>query len=277
MFRPWHVNDVPIPATAQDDLPAVDSPCPLPRPALSPPAAWFGPRFALRHTWLPILALALLLVVDAVLRLDQRFADALYAWEGHRWALKDAFATQQVLHRGGHAASLLGWCAVFAAWVWSLHSRQGHQWRKPLGYLALAALLGAALVAWIKSWSNMDCPWDLLRYGGDRPFVGLLDTRPLGLGRARCFPAAHASAGYAWLSLYFFLGVVKPGWRWIGLLAGLGGGLVFGVAQQLRGAHFLSHDLWALAICWFVALVLFRLFWPRNDSARWSASSGATR
>lgn len=32
---------------------------------------------------------------------------------------------------------------------------------------------------------------------------------------------------------------------------------VFGAAQQLRGAHFLSHDLWTLATCWTVSLLLF--------------------
>ena len=39
-----------------------------------------------------------------------------------------------------------------------------------------------------------------------------------------------------------------------------GAGLVFGSGQQLRGAHFLSHDLWSLAVCWFLALGLFCLF-----------------
>ncbi len=258
-------------------MPSVDAPYLPPRALFSPPVAWSGPRFAWLHGWLPLLAVALSLLLDAVFGLDQRVADALYAWEGHRWALKDAFATQQLLHRGGHDASLLAWCVVFAAWVWSLHGERRREWRKPLGYLVLATLAGTLLVAWIKSWSNMDCPWDLLRYGGERPFVGLFDTRPLGLGRARCFPAAHASAGYAWLSLYFFLGVVRPRWRWFGLLAGLTSGLVFGVAQQLRGAHFLSHDLWTLAICWVVALALFRMFWPKPDSVGYPAQSREVR
>jgi hypothetical protein len=31
-------------------------------------------------------------------------------------------------------------------------------------------------------------------------------------------------------------------------------GVVFGATQQLRGAHFLSHDLWTAAICWFNSL-----------------------
>jgi membrane-associated PAP2 superfamily phosphatase len=30
----------------------------------------------------------------------------------------------------------------------------------------------------------------------------------------------------------------------------------FGIAQQLRGAHFLSHDLWSFGVCWIVAQVV---------------------
>ena len=44
-----------------------------------------------------------------------------------------------------------------------------------------------------------------------------------------------------------------------GLAVGLLAGGVFGFSQQLRGAHFLSHDLWTLATCWAVSLGLYLL------------------
>src|SRR5690606_12799694 len=93
-------------------------------------------------------------------------------------------------------------------------------------------------------------------YGGLRPFIGLFQTRPLLLGHAACFPAGHAGSGYAWVALFFFMREVRPQWRWPALLIALALGAVFGVAQQLRGAHFLSHDLWSLAISWTVASTL---------------------
>lgn len=277
VLRPGGTNDAHTCLPGRANVFATDSPYLPPRRGFAPPEAWSGPRFKLWHAWLPFMLVGLLLLVDTVFGLDQRLADAVYAWEGHRWALKEAFATQQLVHRGGHDISLLAWCAACAVWAWSLHAEHRRIWRKPLSYLVLATLATTLLVAWIKSWSNMDCPWDLLRYGGERPFVGLFEVRPLGIGRARCFPAAHAGAGYAWLSMYFFLGVVRPRWRWVGLLVGLGTGLTFGVAQQLRGAHFLSHDLWTLAICWALALLLFRMFWPKRDPEGWVADGGAAQ
>lgn len=70
-------------------------------------------------------------------------------------------------------------------------------------------------------------------------------------------PVYHASAGYAWLCLYYFALLWRPSWRWAGLWIGLGTGLVFGISQQLRGAHFLSHDVATALICWLLSLGLY--------------------
>jgi membrane-associated PAP2 superfamily phosphatase len=34
-------------------------------------------------------------------------------------------------------------------------------------------------------------------------------------------------------------------------------GPLYGLTQQLRGAHFLSHDLVSIALCWFVSYAVF--------------------
>ena len=219
-------------------------------------------RFRITHLALPLGVLAILITAVNLGGWDGEWADRLYAWQGHRWALRDAFLTETMAHRAGHALSVLGWCAVAVAWMVSMRREALHAWRKPLAYLLLSVLVATTLVGFTKHWTNMDCPWDLARYGGTRPFIGLLGTRPVGLGRGICFPAGHASSGYAWMALYYFLAVLRPRWRWTGLGVGLGMGLLFGISQQLRGAHFLSHDLWTLMICWTVATLLFKAFWP---------------
>ena len=56
---------------------------------------------------------------------------------------------------------------------------------------------------------------------------------------------------------------VAPARRRWGLCLGLGMGLLFGISQQFRGAHFLSHDVWTAAICWFAALALHVAMFPR--------------
>src|SRR3546814_5297107 len=93
----------------------------------------------------------------------------------------------------------------------------------------------------MKSWTHVDCPWDLVGFGGTRSYHDLLAALPAHVPHGLCFPAGHARAGYAWVALFFFFGRTRPQWRWKGLAAGLCAGLVFGVSQQLRGAHFASH------------------------------------
>ena len=44
--------------------------------------------------------------------------------------------------------------------------------------------------------------------------------------------------------------------RW-GLATGIGVGVMFSIAQEARGAHFLSHDLVSAAIVWFFQLALY--------------------
>jgi len=221
-------------------------------------------RFLLWHFWWPLAMFASLAIILAITNGDARWADWLFAWEGHHWALKSSFVTESLVHVVGRDASALAWIGVAIAWIVARSRPRLARWRRPLAYLALSVLIATALVAWFKSWSNMDCPWDLMRYGGDRPYVGLLQLRPIGLSRGACFPAGHASAGYAWMALYFFFLVSRPQWRWRGLAIGVGSGLLFGLSQQLRGAHFLSHDLWTAAICWMVALATYRLLYPHE-------------
>lgn len=213
--------------------------------------------FLRRHAWLPLAAFVALLAAIQLTHADWRLASFLYAQEGGHWALRKTFLTETLIHRRGHDLSIAAWAGTLLLWLASLRSRRLRAWRRPLGYLLLAVAASTLAISALKAVSNMDCPWDVTGLGGARPPLTLFDLRPHGLPRGRCFPAGHASGGYAWMALYFAFLMVRPRWRWYGLATGAGVGLVYGIAQQLRGAHFLSHDLWTIAICWCIALALY--------------------
>lgn len=233
----------------------------LPIPLAHAAAREDANRFAWSHLWLPLLAWTLAICTVGALDIDWRLSHALYAWEGYRWLLRDATLTEAILHRGGHGLSIAAWLATLVAWFVARRRRSALQ--RPLAFLLLSVLASTLLVSWVKSWSNMDCPWDIDGLGGTRAYLDLLSPRPSALPQGRCFPAGHASSGYAWVALYFVFLAVRPAWRWRGLAIGIGAGALFGLAQQLRGAHFLSHDLWTLAICWCVACGLRSAMLPR--------------
>lgn len=217
------------------------------------------------HLYLPF---ALLLILNAWLAAgggDMAIADLLYRLEGNHWALKDAWWTSHLVHRVGKWMSTAGALVVLFAAIRAWRTPV-HPWRWPLLALVGSVALSTGLVSMFKHLTHMDCPWDLTRYGGTHAFYGLLESRG-GVPASGCFPAGHASAGYAWVALYFFALAIAPRWRWAALAAGLLVGALFGISQQLRGAHFLSHDLWSLAVCWIVPLCLFRLL-PGRDGAQ---------
>ncbi|WP_434212170.1 phosphatase PAP2 family protein [[Pseudomonas] boreopolis] len=228
-------------------------------------------RFVATHLWIPlaaVLALSALLTAGGV---DQWLATQIYHAEGGHWLLKDHWFTAKLVHRGGKQASTAAALALLVFGLYARHSPRWNAWSRPALYVVLAVGLSTAAVSLLKGVTHMDCPWDLASYGGTHAFYGLFESRQ-GVPASGCFPAGHASGGYAWVALYFAALAVRPRWRKAGLAIGLGAGLLFGVSQQLRGAHFLSHDLWALAVCWGVSLGLY--LWLLRPRAR-SAAAGA--
>lgn len=175
-----------------------------------------------------------------------------FAWRDH-WLLAG------VLHEGGRRAAWLVALALCLAVWWPI----GPLRRLPQGdrlRLALATLLGAAAVSLLKAGSATSCPWDLGDFGGTARYASHWQLASDG-GPGRCFPAGHASAGFSFVGGFLAYRNVDAAVarRW--LLAALGAGLAFGLAQQWRGAHFMSHTLWAGWICWVTALAL-ETVWP---------------
>jgi hypothetical protein len=109
----------------------------------------------------------------------------------------------------------------------------------------------------LKTVTNVDCPWDLIPFGGRFPYVELFADRPDALRAGHCFPAAHASSGYALLALYFVFRERHARLAKLGLALGILTGLTFGLAQQARGAHFVSHDVWSAFLVWTVTLSVY--------------------
>ena len=215
-------------------------------------------QFFWRHLRVPLLLFVLLAPLLAMSRVDLGIAHALYFDEAAgRWIGASSWWTNELIHAGG--AWLIRSMAVAALLLWAATWRW-QRWRhvrRPALFFALSVTLSVALVGLLKAVTNIDCPRDLSEFGGSFPYIHLFAHRPSGLRHARCFPAAHASAGYALLALYF---VFRERSRWAGRLGwatGIGMGLIFGLAQQSRGAHFVSHDVWSAMLVWTVSLSLY--------------------
>jgi len=182
--------------------------------------------------------------------------------------LKQDWFLEAVMHEGGR---ILSWIVVLTLTLgiwWPVGALRRIDAARRLQLVA-TVLLAVLAVSSIKALSRTSCPWDLSAFGRAAHYVShwALGTQDGGSGR--CFPAGHASAGFAFLGGYFaFVDTdLRLARRW---LAGATlAGIAFGLAQQARGAHFMSHTVWTGVLCWCVAYGvdgLRRVAWlPDNE------------
>jgi membrane-associated PAP2 superfamily phosphatase len=141
--------------------------------------------------------------------------------------------------------------AVASTWVGVLRS-----WRRALVSFCLMAGGAALAVQQLKDSSVHACPWDLTMYGGHDAWFPLFDRVSAAVELGRCWPGGHASGGFAIVAGYFALRTQHPQWARRMLVLGLSLGAIMGGVQMMRGAHFLSHNLWSLWVVWATCLAI---------------------
>ena len=130
-------------------------------------------------------------------------------------------------------------------------------------WIFVAMLISTSSISILKHLSNHACPWDLTIYGGTQPLILLFGDLPLGAKPGHCFPGGHASGGFALIAFYFGFRDSLPKAAMIGLLFGTFFGFAMGWGQMMRGAHFMSHNLWTAWIVWMLILAQY-LIWAPN-------------
>lgn len=217
-------------------------------------------RFWVLHAALPAFGFLLLFVWIYATAADARVAHSLfYDAAVGRWLGAGVWWAEWV-HQGGRELVIVvavgALLVAMAARVFPPCSRL----QRDALFVALAIGLSTGVVGLLKQITNVDCPSDLLEFGGPHAFVSLFGHRPAGLPRVECFPGAHSAAGFSLICFYFVLIDKDPRAARIALVGALLTGCLFAFAQEARGAHFASHDLTSAAIVWYLQLALYTLF-----------------
>jgi membrane-associated PAP2 superfamily phosphatase len=238
------------------------------------------PRFAMptriwwQHVRWPLAVFLPLAFVLATTDVDVTIARLAFFDAGRmHWIGAGNWWTEDVIHIGGRWFIRTVVAFAGAVWLATYFESSFRHLRRPAAYFVITTVLAIGCVGFLKTVTNVDCPWDLAPFGGNFPFVHLFADRNDALRLGRCFPATHASSGYALVVLYFVWRERSRILARVGLAIGLAGGIVFGIAQQSRGAHFFSHDVWSAFIVWFIAASVYafcfaaRLGEPAADPA----------
>jgi membrane-associated PAP2 superfamily phosphatase len=215
-------------------------------------------RFWWQRTQVPLGLFALLAAIFATTNFDLDIARALFFNPANqRWIGADSWWTNDLIHSGGQF--LLRSLAAAAAVIWiASYKKPGLiGYRRPAAFFVIAVVLSISFVGILKTVTNVHCPWALSDFGGAQPYLHLFSHRPASMRAGHCFPAAHSSSGYALIALFFLFRERSARLAKISLCVAAVTGLMFGIAQQSRGAHFVSHDIWSAFLVWMISLSIY--------------------
>jgi membrane-associated PAP2 superfamily phosphatase len=182
--------------------------------------------------------------------------------------LRDHWILSGVLHDGARQLAWLACLWLLAGVWWPTGVLRRLARRGRVQWLASTAI-SLVFISALKYSSHSSCPWDLAEFGGPADYLSHWAWGRSDGGPGRCFPAGHASAAFAFLGGYFVVReeCAEHGAQYLAIV--LFAGTLLGVAQQLRGAHFMSHTLWTAGICWAIG-------WTVDRAAGLSKSSSRT-
>lgn len=126
-------------------------------------------------------------------------------------------------------------------------------YRRGLLIVVLSSIFVPVIVGSLKATTNIPCPKNLEIYGGVYPhtcvwekYTGAMCQKP----KEKCWPAGHASGGFALLSLVYLFRSRKG--KIIGGSVGMVIGWSMGSYKMLIGDHFLSHTFITMVMAWLI-------------------------
>jgi len=126
--------------------------------------------------------------------------------------------------------------------------------------LLLSSIIVPLSVGSLKAVSNTPCPKNIEYYGGEYPDIKVFEEYPkefVQKEKIKCWPAGHASGGFALMALFFFF--KKRRNQMLALSFAICIGWSMGLYKMLIGDHFLSHTLVTMTLAWLIILILAKI------------------
>jgi membrane-associated PAP2 superfamily phosphatase len=132
------------------------------------------------------------------------------------------------------------------------------EYRNGLLLVWLNMALIPAIIGFLKASTNVPCPCDSTYFGGNYHYIRVLDLMPQEISKKfQCYPAGHASGGFALMSLFFLFKTEKN--KIIALIFALVIGWSMGIYKMLMGHHYLSHTVITMILSWLLILIIYKI------------------
>jgi membrane-associated PAP2 superfamily phosphatase len=211
-----------------------------------------------------VITVMLLIAVIALFQfsdLDIFVQNFFYNFESKVWLIdKDEPILKFFLYDGMKIFLILIAVAILFSLVFLRKKRLIQEYKKGLIIVLLSAIFVPLMIGSLKAISNTPCPCNIVNFNGVYPDIKVFDSYPKDFiqpSKAKCWPAGHASGGFALMALFFLFKTPKNQKR--ALIGALIVGWSMGSYKMLLGDHFLSHTLITMIMAWLIILIIVKL------------------
>lgn len=134
---------------------------------------------------------------------------------------------------------------------------------RELGYLLVTIIMVPTVIATLKNFTHVSCPNNLSLFDGSLSYLSLWQNI-VAMTPAKCFPAAHASAGFSLYGLALLPTLRPQRYKVFAMVTILG--WTMGLYKMSLGDHFFSHTLVSMLLSLTIVCALASLFFKRKNS-----------
>ncbi len=212
-----------------------------------------------------ILITAILLIAVITLfqltNLDIFIQSFFYDFNSKTWIIdKNEPILKFLLYDGLKNLLILFAIAILFSLIFLRKRKFVQEYKKGLIIVLLAAIFIPLVIGSLKAITNTPCPCNIIYFNGTYPDIKVFDSYPkdfIQTSKAKCWPAGHASGGFALMALFFLFKTAKNQKR--ALIGALVIAWSMGTYKMLLGDHFLSHSIITMIMAWLIILIIVKL------------------
>jgi len=205
-----------------------------------------------------LLLLVATIIFFGIINVDTPIQDSLFNHLNNTWILNRNLEPYKFIFYDGIKKLLIFFALSLLATLIFFRKKDAVQkYKTGIKIVILSAIFVPLMVGGLKKYTNMPCPKNEVHYGGTMIRTAVWESYKEPYSNKpsiRCYPAGHASGGFALLSLFFLFKAKRN--KILALTVALSIGWSMGIYKMLIGDHFLSHNIITMILAWLIILII---------------------
>ncbi len=211
-----------------------------------------------KYIIITIITIIITILLFEYTNIDIALQNYFYDFQTHKWLIdRNEPVLKFIFYNGIKKLLIIFAVCILFSLIFFRKKRVVQEYKKGLILVVLSAILIPVIVGSLKATTNTPCPKNIEHFGGVYPDIKVLDSYPKDFKqkkKIKCWPAGHASGGFALFSLFFLFKSRKNRKRALALAMFVGWSMA--LYKMFIGDHFLSHTLVTMELAWLIVLIL---------------------